>query len=450
MSEQIPNPSTPATTVDGSNGLLFEIDGKLVPNYDATLRFFEEGDIFEGEVVRIDDDEVLLDIGYKSEGVIPLSELAIHRVTNPHEEVQIGDRLEVQVVTKEDDEGRLIVSKRRAKYERAWKRIEDLIESGQPIEGHVIEAVKGGLILDVGIRGFLPASLVDIRRVSDLDEYVGQKVLCKIIETNRTRNNVVLSRRAVLEEERKEQRQGVIDRLQPGLEIEGEVSNIVDFGAFVDIDGIDGLVHISELSWSHIDHPSEVVEIGDRVRVKILEVDRDRLRISLGMRQLQEDPWDKFMKLYKIGDEVVGKITKVVAFGVFVEVSDHVEGLVHVSEIDTEKRSDDLQEIYTVGDEVNVKVINVEGDRRRLSLSIKQAHQTQSVAQDLTPEVETVTLPEISGGLEASPGGFAAQAREVLASHPGAVSEESASASSEDAADEGNSATESQPAEENA
>src|SRR5213078_2459647 len=295
-----------ARVVEGSNGLLLEVDGEIVPNYDATFRTIEEGEVVTGHVVRIDKDEVLVDIGYKSEGVIPVSELSIRKSVDPNEEVQLGEEVDAIVLTKEDQEGRLIMSKKRARFEKAWRRIEAAAESGEPVEGTVIEVVKGGLIIDLGVRGFLPASLVDIRRVPNLDEYMGTKIETKVIELNRSRNNVVLSRRAVLEEERKEVRQQILDRLQPGLVVEGQISNIVD------LDGIDGLIHISELSWSHVNHPSEILSIGDTVQVKVLDIDRDRQRISLGLKQTQEDPWQRVVDTYNVGDELEGKVTKVV------------------------------------------------------------------------------------------------------------------------------------------
>src|SRR5206468_6981657 len=330
---------TPATeqpnakVVEGSDGLLLEVDGKIVPNYDATLHPFQEGDVVTGNVVRIDNDEVLVDIGYKSEGVIPSGELSIRKSVDPGDEVSLGEEVDALVLTKEDQEGRLILSKKRARFEKAWRRIEAAAESGEPVEGGVIEVVKGGLILDLGVRGFLPASLVDIRRVHNLDEFMGQTLECKVIELNRSRNNVVLSRRAVLEEERKEVREQILGRLESGQVVEGKISNIVDFGAFVDLDGIDGLIHISELSWSHVNHPSEVVAIGDTVRIKVLDIDRDRQRISLGLKQTQEDPWQRVIDNHKPGDVVEGKVTKTVTFGAFVEILDGVEGLVHISEL---------------------------------------------------------------------------------------------------------------------
>ncbi len=356
----------------GSNDLLIEVDGQLVPNYAATIKPINEGDVVGGEVVRIDKDEVLVDIGYKSEGVIPAAELSIRRSVDPAEEVSLGDRVDALVLTKEDAEGRLILSKKRARFEKAWRKIERAAESGEPVEGTVIEVVKGGLILDLGVRGFLPASLVDIRRVHNLDEFMGETLECKVIELNRSRNNVVLSRRAVLEEERKEVRQQILGRLQPGQVVEGKISNIVDFGAFVDLDGIDGLIHISELSWSHVNHPSEVLSIGDTVRVKVLDIDRDRQRISLGLKQTQEDPWQRVIDSYGSGDVLEGKVTKVVAFGAFVEIVPGVEGLVHISEL-AEHHVESPSDVVSPGDEVRVRILEIDEERRRISLSIKRA-----------------------------------------------------------------------------
>jgi small subunit ribosomal protein S1 len=369
-------PATGAELTEGSpaersDDLLIEVDGELVPNYAATIKPINEGDVVSGEVVRIDKDEVLVDIGYKSEGVIPATELSIRRSVDPADEVSLGDRVDALVLTKEDAEGRLILSKKRARFEKAWRKIEAAAESGEPVEGTVIEVVKGGLILDLGVRGFLPASLVDIRRVHNLDEFMGQQLECKVIELNRSRNNVVLSRRAVLEEERKEVRQQILGRLQPGQVVEGKISNIVDFGAFVDLDGIDGLIHISELSWSHVNHPSEVLSIGDTVRVKVLDIDRERQRISLGLKQTQEDPWQRVLDSYGSGDVLEGKVTKVVAFGAFVEIVSGVEGLVHISEL-AEHHVESPSEVVAPGDEVRVRILEIDEERRRISLSIKR------------------------------------------------------------------------------
>ena len=354
-------------------------EGERVPNYEATFPDITEGQVVTGQVVRVDKDEVLVDVGYKSEGVIPVAELSIRRSVNPADEVNVGDQIDALVMTKEDAEGRLILSKKRARFEIAWKRIEQAAETGEAVEGKVIEVVKGGLILDLGVRGFLPASLVDIRRVQDLDEFLGQELRCKVIELNRARNNVVLSRRAVLEDERKEMRQAILDRLQPGDVVDGQISNIVDFGAFVDLDGMDGLIHISELSWSHVNHPSEVLEIGQDVKVKVLDIDRDRQRISLGLKQTQTDPWQQVLESYNEGDVVEGRVTKVVTFGAFVEILPGVEGLVHISEL-AQHHVENPREVVSQGDAVNVMILEVDAERRRLSLSLKR------VAEGTEPE----------------------------------------------------------------
>jgi small subunit ribosomal protein S1 len=360
---------TPVFTLDGPEYI--EVDGKQVPNYDITIPIFSEGDVVSGRVVRIDKDEVLVDIGYKSEGVIPLNELSIRKSVNVADEVQLGEMIDALVMQKEDQDGRLILSKKRARFEKAWKRIEAASTAGDTVEGTVIEVVKGGLILDLGVRGFLPASLVDIRRVQDLDEFMGQKLECKVIELNRSRNNVVLSRRAVLEHERREVRQRILDELEPGKVVEGTISNIVDFGAFVDLDGIDGLIHISELSWSHVNHPSEVLNVGETVNVKVLDIDRDRQRISLGLKQTQADPWQSVIETYQINDIVPGKVTKVVTFGAFVEIHAGVEGLVHISEL-ADHHVENPREVVNQGDELEVRIIEIDADRRRLSLSLKR------------------------------------------------------------------------------
>jgi small subunit ribosomal protein S1 len=364
-----------------------EVDGKVVPNYAATMVSFEEGDVVKGKVVRIDKDEVLVDIGYKSEGVVPAGELSIRKSVDPADEVELGEELDALVLTKEDSDGRLILSKKRARFEKAWRRIEAAAESGEPVEGNVIEVVKGGLILDLGVRGFLPASLVDIRRVHNLDEFLGQTLECKVIELNRSRNNVVLSRRAVLEEERKEVREQILGRLEPGQVVEGKISNIVDFGAFVDLEGIDGLIHISELSWSHVNHPSEVVAIGDTVRIKVLDIDRDRQRISLGLKQTQEDPWQRVISSHRPGDVLAGNVTKVVAFGAFVEILPGVEGLVHISEL-ADHHVENPSEVVEPGATLDVKILEIDEERRRLSLSIKRVEGQKMAMGDLGEQIE--------------------------------------------------------------
>src|ERR687887_400570 len=290
----------------------------------------------------------------------------------------------------------------------AWRKIGGAAETERPITGKVIEVVKGGLILDLGVRGFLPASLVDIRRVQDLDEFLGQELKTKVIELNRSRNNVVLSRRAVLEEERKEQRQQILDKLQPGDVVEGQISNIVDFGAFVDLDGMDGLIHISELSWSHVNHPSEVLEIGQTVKVKVLDIDRERQRISLGLKQTQSDPWQQVLESYSEGDVVQGRVTKVVTFGAFVEILPGVEGLVHISEL-AQHHVENPREVVAQGDVVNVKIIEVDAERRRLSLSLKRVEE----GEVLQPRPEGVPPLELSEDVFAEGPALAAEDEEA-------------------------------------
>ncbi len=347
-----------------------EENGEIVPIDESVLIDFKDGDIVEGEVVRIDKDEVLVDIGYKSEGLIPSNELTIRKGTDPQEVVEIGQHIEALVLQKEDADGRLILSAKRAAFERAWKRIEEAYNDQRTVEGPVIEVVKGGLILDIGLRGFLPASLVDIRRVRNLEAFLGDRLECKVIELNRSRNNVVLSRRAVLEEERKEERERILTSLEEGMVVQGTVSNLVDFGAFVDLDGIDGLIHISELSWNHVDHPSEVVQVGEEVEVKVLEVDRDRERISLGLKQTRKDPWQEIVERVNIGETIKGRVTKLVSFGAFVEVAEGVEGLIHISEL-ADHHVETPDEIVRSGDEVEARIIDVDARRRRLSLSLR-------------------------------------------------------------------------------
>jgi small subunit ribosomal protein S1 len=383
-------------------------NGELIPDYESTFPTIKEGEVVHGTVVRVDKDEVLVDIGYKSEGVIPVAELSIRRSVNPADEVSIGDEVDALVLTKEDAEGRLILSKKRARFEMAWKRIEAAAESGEPVTGRVIEVVKGGLILDLGVRGFLPASLVDIRRVQDLDEFLGQDLRAKVIELNRSRNNVVLSRRAVLEEERKEQRQQILDKLQPGDVVEGQISNIVDFGAFVDLDGMDGLIHISELSWSHVNHPSELLEIGQTVRVKVLDIDRERQRISLGLKQTQSDPWQQVVEQYSEGDVATGKVTKVVTFGAFVEILPGVEGLVHISEL-AQHHVENPREVVSQGQTVRVQILEIDGERRRLSLSMKRVEGDQPSGAppdlDLSEDVFSETTAPVVAPNETYEGG---------------------------------------------
>lgn len=383
MSEStIPNPEEPVVVSTAPGGQMTST-GDAIVEYDLTDEEFEaalegtvtameEGKLIEGVVVKVDPDEVLLDIGWKSEGVIPARELSIKLDVDPSQIVSVGEVIEALVMKKEDEEGRLVLSKKRAQYERAWGTIERIYNDDLTVQGSVIEVVKGGLIIDIGLRGFLPASLVEMRRVRDLMPYVGETLECKIIELDKNRNNVVLSRRKFLEETQSEFRNDFLNSLQKGEVRAGVVSSIVNFGAFVDLGGVDGLVHVSELSWKHIDHPSEVVEVGDEVEVEVLDVDRDRERVSLSLKSTQEDPWQRFARENGLNDVVEGVVTKLVPFGAFVKVAEGIEGLVHISEL-SDRHIEVPEAVVNVGNTVEVKVIDIDTVRRRISLSMKQA-----------------------------------------------------------------------------
>ena len=339
---------------------------------EKTLITFNDGDVIEGTIVRIDRNEVMVDVGYKSEGVIPSRELSVRKSVNPKDLVNEGDKIQALVLDKEDDEGRLILSVKRAIYEKAWGDIQEISDNDKSVKGTVIESVKGGLIVDIGVRGFLPASLIDVRRVKELTSYIGEEIEAKILELDRQRNNIVLSRKAHLEEEQSGERQSFLEDLEVGNIKEGKISSIVNFGAFVDIGGMDGLVHVSELSWRHVENPNEVVKVGDTVTVKVLEIDNDKERISLSIKQVTEDPWLDFELQYKQDDIVDGDVTKVVPFGAFVTIGKGVEGLVHVSEISSEK-VDSPELALAIGQKVKIKITELDIPKRRVNLSIKQA-----------------------------------------------------------------------------
>ena len=380
---------------------------------EASLKDFKDGDLVEGVVVKVDRDEVLLDIGYKSEGVIPSKELSIRHDVDPSEIVKVGDHVEALVLQTEDKEGRLILSKKRAQYERAWSRIEKIMHEGGTIRGPVIEVVKGGLILDVGLRGFLPASLVELRRVRDLHPYVGQELEARIIELDRNRNNVVLSRRAFLEESQSEGRKAFLESLKKGERRRGTVSSIVNFGVFVDLGGgVDGLVHVSELSWKHVEHPSEVVSVGQEVEVEILDVDLDRERVSLSLKATQEDPWREFERKNQTGEVISGTVTKLVPFGAFVRVGEGVEGLVHISELANE-HIESPEQVVQVGEEVRVKVVDVDVTRRRISLSIKRVGDADS-GPAAEPEIQAEIEAEVAAAPSTEPAPLEPEQAEVL------------------------------------
>ena len=407
MTTTMPSPAPVAVNDIGSTE-------EILAAVDQTIKYFDDGDIVEGTVVKVDRDEVLLDIGYKTEGVILARELSIKHDVDPDEIVSVGDDIEALVLQKEDKEGRLLLSKKRAQYERAWGTIERVKEEDGVVTGTVIEVVKGGLILDIGLRGFLPASLVEMRRVRDLQPYVGRELEAKIIELDKNRNNVVLSRRAYLEQTQSEVRTNFLQTLQKGQVRSGVVSSIVNFGAFVDLGGVDGLVHVSELSWKHIDHPSEVVEVGQEVTVEVLEVDFDRERVSLSLKATQEDPWQAFARTHAIGQVVPGKVTKLVPFGAFVRVEDGIEGLVHISEL-AQRHVEVPEQVAKVGDEVFVKVIDIDLDRRRISLSLKQANEgVDPNSEDFDPSLYGMAAEYDENGNYKYPEGFDPESNEWL------------------------------------
>lgn len=340
--------------------------------FEKTFITFNKGDIIEGTIVRIDRNEVMVDVGFKSEGVIPSRELSVRKSVNPKDLVNEGDKIQALVLDKEDDEGRLILSVKRAIYEKAWGDIQEISDNDKSVKGTVIESVKGGLIVDIGVRGFLPASLIDVRRVKELTSYIGEEIEAKILELDRQRNNIVLSRKAHLEQEQSGERKSFLENLEVGNIKEGKISSIVNFGAFVDIGGMDGLVHVSELSWRHVENPNEIVNVGDIVKVKVLEIDNDKERISLSIKQVTEDPWLDFELQYKQDDIVDGDVTKVVPFGAFVTIGKGVEGLVHVSEISVDK-VDSPELALAIGQKVKIKITELDIPKRRVNLSIKQA-----------------------------------------------------------------------------
>ena len=373
---------------------------------EATLKFFNDGDLISGTVVKIDRDEVLLDVGYKTEGVIPSRELSIRQDADPNDIVKVGDAIEALVLQKEDKEGRLILSKKRAQYERAWGDVERIKEADGVVKGTVIEVVKGGVIVDIGLRGFLPASLIELRRVRDLGPYLGTEVEAKILELDKNRNNVVLSRRALLEESQSANRTTFLNDLAKGQVRTGVVSSIVNFGAFIDLGGVDGLVHVSELSWKHIEHASEVVEVGQEVTVEVLEVDNDRERVSLSLKATQEDPWQLFARTHAIGQYIPGKVTKIVPFGAFVRVADGIEGLVHISELSS-KHVEHADQVVSVNQDVFVKLIDIDLERRRISLSLKQAlEEVDPAGTDFNPVLYGMSADYDENGQYRYPEGF--------------------------------------------
>ncbi|AVX30828.1 4-hydroxy-3-methylbut-2-enyl diphosphate reductase [Carboxydocella thermautotrophica] len=330
------------------------------------------GQKLKGTVVSVSDDEVLVDIGAKSEAVVPLRELTCCPVESAREYVKPGDEIEVVVLKVEDMEGRIVCSKQKADAMKAMNTLEEAYKTGQKVTGRVAEVIKGGLLVDLGVRAFLPASHVDVRYVENLEKYVGQEVAVKIIEFNRQKARVVVSRKAVIEEEQLQKKTNALATLAPGQIVKGKVRRITSFGAFVDLGGIDGLLHISELAWHHVDHPAEVIREGEEIEVKILDIDQANEKISLSRRQVLPSPWETVEKKYPVGSIVKGKVVRLVPFGAFVELEPGVDGLIHLSQL-ADRRVAKADEVVQPGQEVLVKVIDVKSDEKRISLSLKEA-----------------------------------------------------------------------------
>ncbi len=332
---------------------------------DSKLPTFRKGDIVNGTILEIRPQVVLVDIGYKSEGVISISEFE-------DEEIEVGDQIEVLLESLENDEGLVVLSKEKAAHKQNWDKIVAVYKEGGLVKGKVKSVVKGGLMVNVGVEAFLPGSQVDIIPPKDLNEFVGNVYEFKIVKVNDDRKNIVLSRREVIEAERSEQRQRFLETVQVGDRVKGTVKNITDFGAFVDLSGMDGLLHITDMSWGRVNHPSEVLHIGQEIEVLILEVDRDKERVSLGLKQLSENPWADIESKYPIGSRVKGRVTKLLAYGAFVELEKGVEGLVHVSELSWTKRITRPSDVLSLDQEIEAVVLNISVDEQKISLGVRQ------------------------------------------------------------------------------
>ncbi len=338
------------------------------------------GRIVEGKVVDVNNDGIRVDIGYKSESIIPRYEFSAFEL----KKYKIGDTIEVILDQLESVEGELVLSYEKAKALKAWDTILKFYEKGEPVEGVVTHKVKGGLSVDIGIPAFLPGSQVDIQRVTNFDQYVNTTITANIIKINKKRGNVIISRRKFLGDQRTEVRKKVLDTIDEGQVIQGQVKNITNYGVFIDIGGVDGLLHITDMTWGRISHPSEIVKIGDTINVKVLSFDKDNEKISLGLKQLSENPWEQMAASVQAGSKVKGKVSSITDYGLFVEVQRGVEGLIHISEVSWIDRINDLKKHYAVGDTVEALVISLDKENRRMSLSIKQLEQNpwQTVAQE--------------------------------------------------------------------
>ena len=371
--------------------------------YEETFIKLEQGAIIKGRVVQVGDDEVMVDVGYKSEGRIPLHEIGLRSGQRPADVLNVGDEIDVYILKVEDTEGNVLLSKKRADSRVVWEKLENMFAEGQIFEATVTERVKGGLLVDVGVRGFVPASHVARNYVENLEKYVGQTLRFKIVEIDRQRNNVVLSRKQVLEEEYISAKEEVFQSIKEGTVLPGVVRRITDFGAFVDIgSGVEGLLHVSEMAWSRVKHPSDVVKENDEIQVMVLNVDREHERISLSLKETLPDPWETVASRYVVGEIVEGEVTRVVDFGAFIKLEDGIEGLVHISQL-AEHHVNNPAEIVRPGDTVQVKIVTLDERARRIGLSVKEA-QPKPVKQQKAhaeptgytdPDAETLKLGDV-------------------------------------------------------
>ncbi|WP_324667466.1 30S ribosomal protein S1 [Geochorda subterranea] len=370
---------------------------------EQALAALTPGRVVRGRVVQVSADEVLVDVGYKGDGRIPIHELGLRSGQTPADILKVGDEIDVWVL-KVDEEGGVLLSKRRADAEMTWRRLERAQQEGTILEARVTERVKGGLLVDVGVRGFVPASHVARGYVDNLEQFVGQTLRLKVVEVNRSRRNVVLSRKEVLEKEYEEAKARLFSTLKEGQVVEGVVRRLTDFGAFIDLGGgVEGLLHISEMAWSRVRHPSDVLHEGQTLKVMVLNVDRERERISLGLKQVLPNPWDTVGERYHVGDVVDGEVTRLVDFGAFVRLEDGIEGLVHISQL-ADHHVTKPQEVVSPGQQVRVRILSVDQAARRIGLSLREAAPKREPRQEPatshgTAEAPTITIGELYGNL---------------------------------------------------
>lgn len=375
------------------------------------LKNLSVGDVVKAKVTKVEEKQALVDVGYKYDGLIPISELSSLHVEKVSDAVAVGDEFEVKVIKMNDQKEELVVSKKAVTSEKAWDELAKKMETGEIIEAEVKEIVKGGLVVDIGLRGFIPASMVERHFVEDFSDYKGRTLALRVVEMDREKNKVILSHKAVLEEQANLQKKSVLENLQAGQVLEGTVQRLTDFGVFVDIGGVDGLVHVSELAWQRVEKPSDVVSEGDKVKVKVLKVDKENERISLSMKETQPGPWDKAAEQFKTGDVATGTVKRLASFGAFVELAPGIEGLVHISQI-ANRHIATPGEVLKEGQEVQVKILDVNPAEQRISLSIRALQEDKIEKQERENKRETqafqqennqglgVTLGDLFGDLK--------------------------------------------------